>query len=87
MNSYKNIFCLNPFINVIKTSNLAKGFRYYCEMINRRNILSVEYNLSFFDEMVKYLENASFDFVPVIRIYRFIHKALTDPENKTNYYQ
>lgn len=55
-------------------------------MINRRNILSVEYNLSFFDEMVKYLENASFDFVPVIRIYRLIHKALTDPENKPNYY-
>jgi hypothetical protein len=78
---------LQEVIDNLEITYLAKGFRYYCEMINRRNILSVEYNLSFFDEMVKYLENASFDFVPVIRIYRFIHKALTDPENKPNYYQ
>lgn len=78
---------LQEVIDNLEITYLAKGFRYYCEMINRRNILSVEYNLSFFDEMVKYLENASFDFVPIIRIYRFIHKALTDPENKPNYYE
>jgi hypothetical protein len=78
---------LQEVIDNLEITYLAKGFRYYCEMINRRNILSVEYNLSFFDEMVKYLENASFDFVPVIRIYRLIHKALTDPENKPNYYE
>ncbi|MEX1187735.1 MAG: hypothetical protein WED33_00645, partial [Bacteroidia bacterium] len=61
------------------------GFRYYCEMINRRNILSVEYNLSFFDQMVKYLGNELFDDVPAIRIYRLIHIALTEPDNLINY--
>jgi hypothetical protein len=35
--------------------------------------------------MVKYLNNATFDFVPAIRIYRLIHKALTEPDNQQNY--
>jgi hypothetical protein len=54
-------------------------------MINRRNILSVEYNLSFFDQMVRYLGNELFDDVPAIRIYRLIHIALTEPENVSSY--
>ena len=76
---------LQEVIDNLEITYLARGFRYYCEMINRRNILSVEYNLSFFDEMVKYLNNALFDFVPAIRIYRLIHKALTEPDNQENY--
>ncbi len=76
---------LQEVIDNLEITYLARGFRYYCEMINRRNILSVEYNLSFFDEMVKYLNNAIFDFVPAIRIYRLIHKALTEPDNQENY--
>jgi hypothetical protein len=76
---------LQEVIDNLEITYLARGFRYYCEMINRRNILSVQYNLSFFDEMVKYLNNAIFDFVPAIRIYRLIHKALTEPDNQENY--
>ncbi|HPH81941.1 MAG TPA: hypothetical protein PL185_05190 [Flavobacteriales bacterium] len=76
---------LQEVIDNLEITYLARGFRYYCEMINRRNILSVEYNLSFFDEMVQYLNNATFDFVPAIRIYRLIHKALTEPDNQQNY--
>lgn len=76
---------LQEVIDNLEITYLARGFRYYCEMINRRNILSVEYNLSFFDQMVKYLGNELFDDVPAIRIYRLIHIALTEPENVQNY--
>jgi hypothetical protein len=54
-------------------------------MINRRNILSVKYNLSFFDDLVQYLRNGTFDDVPAIHIYRLIHITLTEPENLNNY--
>jgi hypothetical protein len=76
---------LQEVIDNLEITYLARGFRYYCEMINRRNILSVEYNLSFFDQMVKYLGNELFDDVPAIRIYRLIHIALTQPDNLENY--
>jgi len=76
---------LQEVIDNLEITYLARGFRYYCEMINRRNILSVDYKLSFFDQMVKYLGNELFDFVPAIRIYRLIHVSLTEPDNIANY--
>jgi len=78
---------LQEVIDNLEITYLARGFRYYCEMINRRNILSVQYNLSFFDQMVKYLGNELFDYVPAIRIYRLINIALTQPDNVENYNQ
>ena len=76
---------LQAVIDNLETTYLARGFRYYCEMINRRNILSVDYNLSFFDEMVKYLNKGSFDDVPVIKIYRLIYITLIEQDNEENY--
>lgn len=76
---------LQEVIDNLEITYLARGFRYYCEMINRRNILSVQYNLSFFDQMVRYLGNELFDDVPAIRIYRLIHISLTEPDNMQNY--
>ncbi len=77
---------LQQVIDNLEITYLARGFRYYCEMINRRNILSVEYNLSFFDELVNYLRNGIFDDVPAIQIYRLIHITLTEPQNLDNYH-
>lgn len=76
---------LQAVIDNLEIAYLARGFRYYCEMINRRNILSVEYNLSFFDDLVKYLSNGTFDDIPAIYIYRLIHITLTEPDNQENY--
>ncbi len=76
---------LQAVIDNLEITYLARGFRYYCEMINRRNILSVEYNLSFFDEIVKYLGKGSFDDVPAIKIYRLIYNTLMDQDNEQNY--
>lgn len=76
---------LQQVIDNLEITFLARGFRYYCEMINRKNILSVEYNLSFFSQMVQYLGNEMFDDVPAIRLYRLIYVALTEPDNIKNY--
>lgn len=76
---------LQQVIDNLEITYLARGFRYYCEMINRKNILSVEYNLSFFSQMVQYLGNEMFDDVPAIRLYRLIYIALTEPDNIKNY--
>lgn len=76
---------LQELIDNLEITYLARGFRYYCEMINRRNILSVSYNLSFFDELVQYLRKGTFDDIPAIYIYRLIHCTLTEPDEIAHY--
>jgi hypothetical protein len=76
---------LQDVIDNLEITYLAKGFKYYCEMINRRNILQVSYNLSFFDQMVKYLQNGMFDDVPAVQIYRLIYITLTNHHDQENY--
>jgi hypothetical protein len=76
---------LQEVIDNLEITYLAKGFKYYCEMINRRNILQVTYNLSFFDQMVQYLQNGSFDDIPAVQIYRLIYITLTNHNDQENY--
>jgi hypothetical protein len=76
---------IQEIIDNLEITFLARGFRYYCEMINRRNILSVEYNLSFFDQLVNYLEKGMFDDIPAIKIYRLIYTTLQDQGGKENF--
>lgn len=76
---------LQELIDNLEITYLARGFRYYCEMINRRNILSVSYNLSFFDELVHHLRKGTFDDIPAIYIYRLIHCTLTKPDEIQHY--
>lgn len=78
---------LQEVIDNLEITYLARGFRYYCEMINRRNILSVTYNLSFFDEIIKYLKGGAFNDIPAIRIYLHIYITLTEHDNFENYEQ
>jgi hypothetical protein len=76
---------LQELIDNLEISYLAKGLRFYCEMINRRNILSVDYNLRFFDEIMAYVRQGMFDDIPAIRIYKHIYITLTDTDNHQNY--
>jgi len=74
---------LQDLIDNLEITYLARGFRYYCEMINRRNILSVKYNLSFFDDLVQHLKKGTFDDIPAIFVYRIIHESLSEPNAQT----
>lgn len=76
---------IQEVIDNLEITYLARSFRYYCEMINRRNILSVKYNLSFFDELINYLRKGAFDDIPAIRIYLLIYVTLIEWDNRENY--
>jgi len=54
-------------------------------MINRRNILSVQYDLSFFDELVNYLDKGMFDDIAAIKIYRLIYNTLQEQGARDNF--
>ncbi|MBX7202193.1 MAG: hypothetical protein K1X77_03910 [Bacteroidia bacterium] len=76
---------LQALIDNLEIAYLVKGLRFYCEMINRRNILSVEYNLRFFDQVMQYIRQGQFDDIPAIRIYKMIYISLTEAGNHENY--
>jgi hypothetical protein len=76
---------LQEVIDNLETAYLSKSIKYYCEMLNRSNILQVKYNLSFFDEMMKFLVKGSFDDIPAIKIYLCIYETLKELDNQENY--
>lgn len=76
---------LQELMDNLEISYLSKSLRFYCEMINRRNILSVTYNLRFFDQVMNYIQEGGFDDIPAIRIYRLIYISLMQPGNHENY--
>lgn len=76
---------LQEVIDNLEIAYLSKSFKYYCEMMNRSNILQVQYNLKFFNEMMKYLVKGSFNDIPAIRIYLCIYISLKDFDNQENY--
>jgi hypothetical protein len=78
---------LQEVIDNLEIAYLSKSFKYYCEMLNRSNILQVEYNLNFFNEMMKYLVQGSFNDIPAIRIYLCIYISLKEFDNQENYYE
>lgn len=77
---------LQELIDNLEIFYLAKNLKYYCEIINRQNILSVNYKLSVFEKILPYLlKERSFEEYPAIHIYVTILKTLTDNQNHGNY--
>lgn len=65
---------------------ISKSLRYYCEILNRKNILLVDYDLRFLHEIINHLNNKVFDHVPAIIIYYKILQTLIDGENDQHFY-
>jgi len=78
---------LQEVIDNLEIAYLSKSFKYYCEMLNRSNILQVKYNLNFFDELMKYLVKGSFNDIPAIKIYLCIYITLKEDDNQENYFE
>jgi hypothetical protein len=66
---------------------IAKSLRYYCEIINRKNILSVDYNLRFLNEIMTHINNKAFEHVPAISIYHKILQTLTENKKEEYYHE
>jgi hypothetical protein len=76
---------LQELIDNLEIFYLAKNLKYYCEIINRQNILSVNYKLSIFEKIIPYLQERSFEEYPVIHIYVTILKTLTETDHNEDY--
>ncbi len=64
---------------------LFTKLRLLCEIINYRNIIAIDFDLPFFDEIIPLLEKSPYSEVPAIGIYRDILLTLTDG-NEEHYY-
>ncbi|MBC7862203.1 MAG: hypothetical protein IAF38_04460 [Bacteroidia bacterium] len=64
---------------------LAKKLKYACEMINRRNVLQVNYSIHFIDEIKAFLKSSDFLKVPAISLYFHILNSLLEPEEEKHY--
>ena len=64
---------------------LSNKLKYCCEILNRQNIVQVEYKIPFLDFIIDYLNKNSFDHVPVISVYFQILMTLKENENEKQY--
>ena len=76
---------LQKLSDSIDTYYLAKKLKYACEMINRRNVLQVNYNIHFIDEIKTFIKDSDFLNVPAVSLYYHILNSLLEPANEQHY--
>ncbi|MFL5751818.1 MAG: hypothetical protein ACJ76F_00305 [Bacteroidia bacterium] len=76
---------LQKLSDSIDTYYLAKKLKYACEMINRRNVLQVNYNIHFIEEIKVFLSGSSFLNVPAVSLYYHILNSLLKPLEEKHY--
>ncbi|OFZ00488.1 MAG: hypothetical protein A3K10_01705 [Bacteroidetes bacterium RIFCSPLOWO2_12_FULL_31_6] len=64
---------------------LSTKLKYCCEILNRQNVISVEYDISMLSEVLQHLEKRSYEHIPAISIYYQILLTLRDGENETHF--
>ncbi len=76
----------------LKNEGLDVWFVYqklkiWCEMQNRQNIVSVQYEYTFKDELIAFLESRKqiLEKYPAIQIYHIIYLSLTEPSEESHY--
>ncbi len=78
---------LQSLVDNIDIHYLTKKLKYSCEIINRMNVVKVEYNISFLDNTLEFLKNNSFSHVPAIMIYYQVLLTLRESENEKHYHK
>lgn len=78
---------LQKLSDSIDTYYFAKKLKYTCEMINRSNVLQVNYTIPFMEEIKSFLGTSHFLQVPAVAIYFHILNSLTEPQNEDHYRQ
>lgn len=76
---------LQSLVDNIDIHYLTKKLKYSCEVINRMNVLKVQYNISFLDNTLEFLKHNSFSHVPAIMVYFQVLLTLRESENETHY--
>ncbi len=65
---------------------LSTKLKYCCEILNRQNVIAVEYDISMLNEVLLHLEKKSYEHIPAIAIYYQILLTLTDGENEKHFF-
>ena len=76
---------LQNLVDNIDIHYLTKKLKYSCEIINRMNVLKVQYNISFLDNTLEFLKQNSFSHVPAIMVYFQVLLTLRESENEVHY--
>jgi hypothetical protein len=66
---------------------LTLKLKYSCEILNRRNVVASEYEIRLLDEILRYIENHSFEQAPAIQVYYSILMTLKEPEKEAHFEQ
>ncbi len=64
---------------------LSEKLKYSCEILNRKNILSVDYKIRLLDETMAFLEAHPEEQVPAIAVYYRILKSLMEPNETVHF--
>jgi hypothetical protein len=78
---------LQTLSDSIDTYYFAKKLKYACEMLNRSNVLQVQYNIPFIEEIKAFLPGTDFLKTPVVAIYFHILNSLVEPGEEQHYKQ
>jgi len=76
---------LQNLVDNLDAYYLSKKLKYSCEIINRMNILNVDYDVSLLNHLIDYVEANNFKEVPSVMVYYQVLKTLREPEQEANY--
>lgn len=65
---------------------LAEKMRYLCEILIREDVISMEYEILFRDEIIKHIEKYGYHDVPLVSIYYLMYLTLKEDKDE-NYFK
>ena len=77
---------LNQIINNLDYFYLAEKMRWLCESIIRENVISMEYEILFRDEIIDHLKKYKYSDTPLVAIYLQMYLTLKE-DNDDNYFE
>jgi hypothetical protein len=78
---------LQDLVDNLDLYYLSKKLKYSCEIINRMNILNVEYDINLLNNLTEYISQNEVKNTPSITVYHQVLKTLKSPEDEKNYIQ
>lgn len=76
---------LQEAVNNLDQYYLILKLKYSCEILNRRNVVAAEYELSFLPEILQVLAENPYPDTPAIDLYHTILLSLMEPENPAHF--
>ncbi len=76
-----------PAVESLDIFYLSEKLRLYCTLLTYKNVMNVEDEILFINEIMEYLKNNDFTNIPAINIYYLGVLTLLEPQKEENYYQ